>query len=554
MRLAVVGTIVLLLSGLAMAQTDFTVDYTIQIGGDNHETQYKNDENVAFTPGTTTPPVQDEATMGSVITWDVIAEASGSDIDGYSVQGVANLVFDIELQTEAGVPAAPAKFFSVINDGNTDSIRSQNNGVAEPFERAAFCLGWDVAMDYRWIDDGDGIVEPGEYFDGLGPPLGPGRLYDPVTVGGPNMDRVQFPSTANHGGGRMKGGVYFPDCNGNLIDDNTEENITTDADENGILDVCEDGLVSLPGTTGEPLLASKLSGMGAGYSQFTEAANNAGVGLAVASVIPNWGAFGDEWVGLGIKPVAEGQIDMTGLPEGTYKLVLTAPANSNNVIPPSYIVQSTPAMLGGFAAKAVVVNGAEVSFYWIPSVTPCEPRTAIAWKSIRTHGTTVGELAIALNATDGSASVEGRNNGIQKISVQFDGDLTKSQYAPGGVAITGGLTVTGETLATTAIANDTLILTLSGSADKTCYTIDVAGATGCPTGDTTCSVLTLVGDANGDKKVSTTDMALVKSRIGKPLGTLEIDTKADLNCDGNVSTTDLALCKFRVSPAVWTCP
>jgi len=200
MRLAVVGAIVLMLSGMAMAQTPFTIDFELQIGGDNHEAQYKNEENVAFTPGTADPGATEYT---GIITWDVVAAASGSD-GVNSIQGIANLVFNIELQDEAGTPVAPAKFFSTINDGNTDSPRAANAGMAEPFERAAFCLGWDVAMDYKWDDsvygNGDYYPDPGEdpalcYFDGTGPAFGPGRLYDPVTVGGPYMDRVQYPST-----------------------------------------------------------------------------------------------------------------------------------------------------------------------------------------------------------------------------------------------------------------------------------------------------------------------------------------------------------------------
>ncbi|MBN2128208.1 MAG: hypothetical protein JW741_01885, partial [Sedimentisphaerales bacterium] len=111
MRLAVVGAIVLMLGSMAMAQTPFTIDYTIQMGGDNHEQDFKNEVYKAFTPGTTTPgtfvynPLDPTS---AILTWDVTAEASGSDIDDWVIQGIANLVFNVELQTEAGVPVAPA--------------------------------------------------------------------------------------------------------------------------------------------------------------------------------------------------------------------------------------------------------------------------------------------------------------------------------------------------------------------------------------------------------------------------------------------------------------
>jgi len=548
MKLAVVGAIVLMLGSMAMAQTPYTVTYTIEIGGDNHETQYKNDVNVAFTPGSTTPPIQ----LGpNLVTWDVMAAASGTDALGYSIQGIANLVFNLELQDEAGTPVAPNEFLSTINDGNFDSIRALNNGVAEPFERAAFCLGFDVdvaddpsQIPYVMPDPYDGI------FDNAGPPAGPGRLYDPVSVGGPFMDRVQFPSTSYHGGGRLKGSAYFADCNGNLVEDSTELDGVTDADGNGILDVCEDLAATVGGGLATEVLTDKmLSGMGAGYSQFSASANSVGVGMAVGSVIPTWGVTYTEVVGLGVKPVCEGQIDMMNLPMGTYKLVLTAPADSNNVVPVSYVVLPT-AGAGGFAVKADAVNGAEVVFYWDPGVVPVTPTL---WQSVRTHGNGVGELAIDLVATDGAnPTTEPRNQGIQKLVIVFDGALTG--YASGGVAITGaGLAVSGESLATTNVANDTLVLTLTGSVDKTCYKIDVAGVATNVAGDTTCLVGALAGDANNSRTMTTTDMAMIKSRIPQPWTNNNVRT--DVNVSGTMTTTDMALAKAKIASGnLQSCP
>ncbi len=545
-RLAVVlACLVLLPASVVYGQTPYTIAYTLELGGDNHEQQYKDEMNVPFTPGTAPQP------QTGFITWDVVAAASGSD-GVNSIQGIANLVFNVELQTEAGVPVAPAKFFSTINDGNTDSPRAANAGVAEPFERAAFCLGWDVAMDYKWDDtppngNGDGWPDPGEdpalcYFDGTGPAFGPGRLYDPVTVGGPYMDRVQYPSTLYHGGGRMKGGAYFADCNGNLVEDDTEEDGTTDTNGNGILDVCENLGVALSGA--ETLSASKLSGMGAGYSQFSASANNLGIGLEVASVVPTWYTY-DEYVGLGIKPVCEGQIDVSNLPGGTYKLVLTVPENSNNVVPISYV----PGAASGFAVPAEQVICSEVMFHWFTF-----NRTApIAWQSIRTHSG-CGELAIDLDPLDTANPVtECRNNGIQKIKIIFDGDLLLAGYSPNGVEIAGGdLTVVNEQVVTTDTTNDTLVLILSGYVDMTCYKIDVSNVCDLkPTADPTCLVGGLIGDVNNSRCVNTIDMAKVKAQIVLPPCS---DPRSDVNCSGTINTVDMALIKSRIPNCLGACP
>ncbi|NLE57650.1 MAG: hypothetical protein GX616_04770 [Planctomycetes bacterium] len=548
MRLAVVGAIVLMLSGMAMAQTPFTIDFELQIGGDNHEAQYKNEENVAFTPGTADPGATEYT---GIITWDVVAAASGSD-GVNSIQGIANLVFNVQLQDEAGTPVAPAKFLSTINDGNFNSPRAQNAGVAEPFERAAFCLGWDVAMDYKWDDsvygNGDYYPDPGEdpalcYFDGTGPAFGPGRLYDPVTVGGPYMDRVQYPSTVYHGGGRMKGGAYFADCNGSLAEDDTEEDGVTDTNGNGILDVCETLGVALSGA--ETLSADKLSGMGAGYSQFSASANNLGIGLAVASVVPTWYTF-DEYVGLGIKPVCEGQIDMTNLQTGTYKLVLTVPENANNVVPVSYV----PGDAGGFAVKADVVNGDEIVFFYkgvdIVAIQP------VLWESVRTHGAG-GDFAIPLVATDGAnPTTEPRNGGIAKIKIHFDGSLALALY-------TGGVTVTpsaGLTVIESTEGDNTIVLDITGDVDKACYKIDVAGAFPAAglkgTADPTCLVGNLIGDSNNSRTVNTIDMAQVKTKIGQVVNAG--NCRQDLNLSNSINTIDMSLAKSKVPNALDACP
>lgn len=535
MRVTAIGAIVLMLGGIAMAQTQWSeIDYTIEIGGTNYADDVHAGDYKAFVPGSTTP-----APQTGIVTWDVVAAAAGLDqTEQYMIGGIANMVFDIQLFKQDGenwVPAAPKKFFSTMNDGSElpPPLTGQN-----PFERAAFCLGWNVDPEY----DGYFTVE-------YGPPNGPGRLYDVPADGGAFMDRVQFPSTKYHGGGRMKAPAYFPDCNGNLINDDTEENGTTDADSNGILDICENLGVELSGA--ETLDPSKLSGMGIGYSAFSisTANNSAGVGLAKQSPenpgpMVVWNP--DGYVGLGALPVAEGQIDMSNLENGTYKLVLTVPANSNNVIPADYMGTA-----GGFAeAVTEAIAPAEVVFEWQGYVPVCQEVSPIAWNSLRTHGA-AGQQAIVLNPADGTATVEPRNNGIQKISIQFSGDLTKANYAAGGVSITGGLVVTAESLATTAVANDTLILTVTGNVDKTCYTINVAGATQCTVGDTTCSVLALAGDANQDKRVSATDVALVKSRVGQSVAA---NVRCDLNCDGTISATDVALAKSKVGLPTYTCP
>jgi len=299
------------------------------------------------------------------------------------------------------------------------------------------------------------------------------------------------------------------------------------------------------GPATEVLSAAKLSGMGAGYSQFSASANNLGIGLAVASVVPTWYTF-DEYVGLGIKPVCEGQIDMTNLQTGTYKLVLTVPENANNVVPVSYV----PGDAGGFAVKADVVNGDEIVFFYkgvdIVAIQP------VLWESVRTHGAG-GDFAIPLVATDGAnPTTEPRNGGIAKIKIHFDGSLALALY-------TGGVTVTpsaGLTVIESTEGDNTIVLDITGDVDKACYKIDVAGAFPAAglkgTADPTCLVGNLIGDSNNSRTVNTIDMAQVKTKIGQVVNAG--NCRQDLNLSNSINTIDMSLAKSKVPNALDACP
>lgn len=177
------------------------------------------------------------------------------------------------------------------------------------------------------------------------------------------------------------------------------------------------------------------------------------------------------------------------------------------------------------------------------------PPAITGWSSIRTHGS-AGTLEIPLDPTDGQVTTECRNEGIKLVAVDFSRDVT-ALYTAGQIVVTGGLMVTGEVLTN---GGTRLEVRLGGSTDKTCYSINVFNSVAGLSGDADCSILTLTGDANSDKRVSTTDMALVRSRVGQSPAASQQNTRCDLNVDGSISTTDMALCRSRVSPDIWDCP
>ena len=51
----------------------------------------------------------------------------------------------------------------------------------------------------------------------------------------------------------------------------------------------------------------------------------------------------------------------------------------------------------------------------------------------------------------------------------------------------------------------------------------------------------LAGDANGDRKVNSTDLSIVNASLGKSTGQTGFNVNADLNVDGRVNNTDKSI-------------
>ena len=312
--------VVILIGGQALGQGD--IAFTVELGGDNHEDTGYNPP-ITFTPFTPGDDANDQS-FSDVITWDVVAELSDSG-DTIAVNGIANIVFDLEVREVATGNLVDVAFFSTVNDGSNSGLTGPR-----PLKNAAFCSVFNLAEN--------GATG--------------GRVFDGCPDGGPYMDRIEYPSSA-----------VFPA---------------------GVVDV-------LPGELlGMGCGYSKYEPSGAlyyykafGYSSYTGACgssggeNTAGVGRVWED--PTWGG-GDEpvydyWPGLHsmsdkngggarmlLDPIAEGQIDMTGLPIGEYKIVLVA-GNCNVLMNDFDPEVDIP---GDFAVIADSVTEDEITFYWDP--------------------------------------------------------------------------------------------------------------------------------------------------------------------------------------------
>jgi hypothetical protein len=259
------------------------------------------------------------------------------------------------------------------------------------------------------------------------------------------------------------------------------------------------------------------------------------------------------------------------LPPGSYTLELTIPEDvegnpiGQNVIPGSYNVSYPTGTPGGFAVPAdeVVLDLNRVAAratFGIWAGCCGGPVFPIGWSSMKTHGQpglSCGELGIVLDPSSPVGTVETRVGGLTKLKVVFAGDLTMAGYQPGQVLIAPPLTVTGESLATTFLRNDTLLITFNGSTDLKCHRIDLSNV--CWIWghvDKDCLVRVQLGNVNGDCCTNLTDVALIKARNSSvPVMIQPFNALYDVNCDCLVNLTDVAQIKAKNSYQTTTaCP
>lgn len=451
----------LLIGGPAFGAT--TIQYTLELGGDNHADMYEANTPAPFTSGSTADGYA--VPESKIVTWAVRAAASG-DIGGVAIHGAANLVWTLEVRDandqlvaalDAGSPSDTG-WFSTINDGDADGARG---GVVGPDEllNAAFAYAFET--------------KPAD------PALG--RIFDTPADSGPFMGRYVYPSTAGR-------------------------------------------------PANSTAVGGTLVGMGAGYEEYRAELlggdERGGVGLE-----------GAEACKLGTGPVAEGQINLAGLPGGTYTLKLV-PGKGNNVLRGDFFCdEGTP---NNFAVAADQVQGDTITFVIIgPACDPAPALVSVA--SVKTHGDK-GDHGVALDITGATTAVESRAGGLTKLVVKFnkavgaaDGTLdTEAAVSSGAVT---GLTITG----------DTLTANVEGTTAVSCLTITLSGITCADGGDAIAPVaLKLIlnqGDVTGDGLVASADITQVKARSG-----LDVDAtnfKWDVNADGIIASADITQVKSR---------
>lgn len=293
-----------ILAGFMAAQAlgATTVQYTLEVGGNNNRSSWKVTSGPACNPaffqsGTTA----NGTSQPCIVTWAARVSVTGTySVDGLAPLGVANTVFNLELRdgtdtvvANFGKGSASAKgFFSSINDG---TARSGCFTTTDPDEAAAFPVSFSV----DW-----GSVVNGRLID---------YAKDGDNTGGPGLTYFQYPST-----------------------------------------------LSFPATSTCP--SGTLCGVGAGYPSYTPNACpiDCGFGAANGFAMPGLGYYaanpGPCGIDLGDVAIIEGQINMDGMGAGTFKLVLT-PGSGTNLIK-NVACDQDP---GAFAVAAATNGGDTVA-------------------------------------------------------------------------------------------------------------------------------------------------------------------------------------------------
>jgi len=295
-------------------------------------------------------------------------------------------------------------------------------------------------------------------------------------------------------------------------------------------------------------LDGKLVGMGAGYQSFKgELHTPAGTDIGGVGLTTGGSCL------LGNGPVAEGQINLTGLTDGTYKLVLTH-GQGNNVLRGDFGCDDGTD--GNFAVAAnTVTDPAPLSFAVSGcGVVACTKPTISSAVSRKVIGGTNYDIAM-----DG-VTTECRINGITTAVVTFNVDVQAYDGTLGWATAADEVFATNATVTGASIANNVLTISLAGAVDLSCVQIAIKGlsCTSNPNASSVMDPATLKSrmaycDVNNDGQAASGDITQIK--IASGTNTDQTNFRRDVNCDGVVASGDVTQAKIKSGAgSAATCP
>lgn len=495
-----IAAVALIVGAPALAQNASTMAYTLQLGGTPSATgAARYDTSTAVEVGPYTIPAH-----GDVLNWSARVNVGGT-IDGLMPGGAANIVVDLALKDSNGNLVGPNfGIGSPTTAGFFSNVMNQAGGGDFAQQPAAFPWVYDTWYDLNGSDSDENPTPTGN------PPgiFHYGRLFDPVSANGPNMAQFTYPSTY----------MYYRPAG-----------------------------AAAANTTTVTAASGTLMGMGAGYTDFVVQGNaeRGGVGLTADNGQLCYGCMEGFWcMEIGNQPIVEGQINMKGLPGGTYTLQLTAGTGNNVLLPTLGCNPYTGGTGGAFAAAANTVTGSTITFVYDPTVAVAPKMTAAA--SARTHGA-AGTFVTPLNITGaGNATSEGRVDTTAgsnpMVVITYDKALSATLPTVVATAVGGA----APTVGTPVVVGSQLQIPLTGATDKTCVTLTITGvADSTGTGIAPAHIVKLTyrkGDVDNSRSVNAADITAVKAHSS--LANVNATNYwYDLDCSGRTNSGDITLVK-----------
>lgn len=372
MKLIKLGAIVaLLVTGQALGQSS-KISYTLELQGNNRSTGSPNWENPtacippAFTLGNTDDG--QTFTAGAIITWAARIAVTGTHASG-EPSGAANVVASLELhQGSATGPLEPLMVHGSPTTGGWFSTINDGDGDGTRVSSCGFPADplEDAAFPVAWSIS-NGMAGP-QY----------ARAFDLPADEGPYLDYYQYPSDSGH-------------------------------------------------PAASTAAAGTLVGMGCGYSRYSgygcPSACGFGTGLNTAGIGKTTATCG---VTLGNGPIIEGQMNTSGLADGTYVLVLV-PGTGNNIVKGGFSCDDSDP--GAFAVIPDLANEGDTITFTIGTV--CVPPGQATGPSPADSATGVS-LTPTLTWTAGTGVVNSHDVYFgTAVSPPFIQNQAGTSYAPG---------------------------------------------------------------------------------------------------------------------------
>lgn len=578
--------IAMLLVAPAFGQTA-KIEYFLQLGGSsnglglytpgNEYSAYPND------PSETGPEVTD------TLNWAVRVQASGQH-NGVDIWGVANVVWDLKLYKADNVTGI-GEDQTVGADatvGNTGSSVQVPFGFSADAQTPGFFSSMDPGLAAAFARTFR--VYNGAGLDDGGSPIY-STIVDPADIAdGPGLSRYTYPNTMSNSqakSGTLVGmGAGYTKFDSRPCDPDIDPGCTNGPERSGVgltsgscfqlgdafSNIIAEGQLRLTGLPPGRYILKLVPGKGNNILRGDTDAACEDVILGNFAAAPAESNVVGDVVPFVIAGAIQGTLTVNITPAGIGAWSIdggqtwNAGGASLNLDPGQYTV--TFQAVEGYATPVDVrvtvnagalttVGGADATYTFVP---PPAPVITLA-QSWRTHGA-AGDFPITLNIGEGNATCEGRADVdiapdcAPRIVVTFDKPIKDLAANPAmAVEATATTNISGvvanpPTVGTLSVADNVLIIPVTGATNKTCVTLtinNVQGIDGSVGTGYKVKLVYLYGDVDNTRSCASSDLVLIKSRQNALQNVTIATFMYDIDCNSKCGSSDLVAVKARQS-------